>query len=271
MPALTILSIDPQNNAADVVLGTSILVTFSAPVDAQSIGSGTFICFGPGETGILGPDELIRQSPSIVTGREYITGAFTFPAPNQFLFNPDRPLRPNQQYTVLLSGAGGVIVQDVVKALDGTPLSSSVQTTFVTGSIDQSVVPPDSPLPWDDPATQPWERPVIDPNSIVVAPVLSEGNDLSQQIVLTFPAAIDPASFNLADVLVSVEALSNDPLITVPTGLNYSVVVQGNRLVVSIGSWPTPPAPPAPLPDAPFEDSVDADMGLLNPWTPLGY
>jgi hypothetical protein len=264
-----ILSISPLNSATDVILGTAITVTFDAAIDPSSITTGSFICFGPGQTGLISPEQLISQDPTIVTGREYIKGTFTFPSANQFIFTPSMPLRPNAQYTVLLAGSGTVVVTDTIKGADGTPLVNSFQSIFTTGVVNSTIVPPSSPLAWNDPLVAPWNVPKIDPNTIQVQPIEVEGNDLSQQIVLTFPANIDPSTFNLSDVAVLVEPISNDPLIPKPAGLNYSVSIQGNQLIISVGNWPTPPPPPLPLPLPPCEDRPFGEFGCLDGTTIL--
>jgi hypothetical protein len=260
-----ISSVSPANAATDIVLGTSITVVFDQAIDSTTVNNTTFVCYGPGSTGVIGPDQLLQNDPKIVNGREFIPGKFTFPAADRFVFNPSVPLKPNTKYTLLLSGANSLLVKNTIKNLAGLPLANSVQTTFATGVINQSTNPPASPLAWDDPSVQPWERATIDPDSIGISPELAQGNDLTQQIVLTFPAAIDPSSFNLNEVVCAIEPLSNDPLIRVPANLNYAVQIQGNKLIITIGNWPAAPADPLPFPNE------IADAGGLAPYGVIPY
>jgi hypothetical protein len=55
------------------------------------------------------------------------------------------------------------------------------------------------------------------------------GVDLTQVIDIIFPGPIDPDSFDLTDLLISVEAALGDPRITVPTTLipGYTVYPAG--------------------------------------------
>jgi hypothetical protein len=258
-------SISPSNGETDIVLGTSITVVFDQAIDPTTVNSTTVVVYGPGSTGLIGPDQLLQNDPKIVSGREIIPGKFTFPAANRFVFTAATPFKPNTKYTLLLAGASSLIVKNSIKNPAGTPLAKSVQTVFTTGVIDQTAVPPASPLPWDDPLVQPWERATIDPDSVSISPELPQGNDLTQQIVLTFPAPIDPGSFNPADILCAVEPLSNDPLIRVPANLQYTVQVTGNQIIITIGNWPTPP--PGALP---FPNQI-ADAGGLAPYAVIPY
>lgn len=258
-------SISPSNGEMDTVLGTPITVVFDQAIDPSTVNSTTVVCYGPGSTGLIGPDQLLQNDPKIVTGREIIPGKFTFPAADRFVFTPSTPLKPNTKYTVLLAGASALIVKNSIKNPGGESLANSVQVVFQTGVINQAAQPPASPLPWDDPSVQPWERATIDPDSVRISPEAPQGNDLTQQIVLTFPAPIDPASFNPADIACAVEPLSNDPLIQVPANLQYTVQIDGNRLIVTIGNWPAPPPGALPFP------SQIADAGGLAPYAVIPY
>jgi hypothetical protein len=63
------------------------------------------------------------------------------------------------------------------------------------------------------------------------------GNDITQVIELVFPAPIDPTSFDAADIGISVDPLVNDPLVAVPTNLQSTVQVDGNKIIVTITGW----------------------------------
>jgi hypothetical protein len=65
------------------------------------------------------------------------------------------------------------------------------------------------------------------------------GNDLTQVIELIFPADLDPTTFAMADIAVSVDPLVNDPLAPVPSGLQSTLEVQGNKLIITITGWPS--------------------------------
>ena len=237
MSAPVILSTSPVSGDTDVVLGTPIRIVFDQALDPATVGEGTFSLMGPGQTAILSPDQLLKNDPTSSTGREYITGKFVFPSPNILEFDPDKPLRPTVTYTVLVVGSKSVIVKDSIKNPAGQALVKSLQFTFTTGDLALNVAPPVSPLPFNDPQVQPWMKPRLNPKDIVIHPVTSAGNDLSQVIELVFPAPLDPATFSLEDIDVSVEPLMDDPLVTVPSGLTKTVRISGNKILITISGW----------------------------------
>ena len=237
MSAPVILSASPAAGDRDVVLGTNVTITFDQAVDPKTITESTFSLMGPGQTGLISPSDLLKQDPSSTTGREYITGKFTFPSPSVLVFNPDKPLRPNVRYTLLLVGAGSAIIKDSIKNTSGVPLAKSVQFFFTTGTLTGSTAPVQSPLPFDDPRVAAWMKPVLQPADIVVHPRKAVGNDLTQVVELIFPEPIDPASFNMDDIEIEVEPLVDDPLVPTPGGLTMTKVLQNDRIVITITGW----------------------------------
>lgn len=236
MSAPVLLSISPAAGEADVVLGAGIQVTFDQPMDPASIDASTFSLIGPGQTTIISPEQLVKAAPT-ASGRAAVTGKFSFPAPAQFLFTPNQPLQPNVKYTVLVAGAGAMVVRRGVKNHAGEMLAQSVQTTFQTGTLVLNAAPPASPLPWNDPRVQPWMCPKLQPSDVIVHPRRVIGNDLAQVIELIFPAPLDPATFQVEDIEISIEPLVNDPLVAVPSGLQSTLEVQGNKIIVTVTGW----------------------------------
>jgi hypothetical protein len=234
MAAPTVFSVSPLNLATDVVLGTQVVITFDQVIDESTLNESTLSLTGPGQTSIITPDQLISSDPEAITGREYITGVLSFATVSSktvATFNPDRSLRPNQTYTVLLAGASSALTNDVVKNLAGEAMASTYQWSFTTGILNVITPPLESPLP--------ELLPDIDPNSVVVIPRKAVGNDLSQVIEFIFPDDIDPDSFNMDDVLVSIEAVLGDPAVVVPSGLTASAVIEGRKLKITISGWPS--------------------------------
>ena len=258
MSAPVIVSVTPQNQAADIVLAMPVTVVFDQPIDTTTLNESTFALMGPGQTALLDPFREILRDPKPDTGREYITGTFTFFASvalaggpsyvqgtyDTAVFRPSRPLRPAVAYTCLIAGADSALALDVVKNLAGEGLVSSYQWTFNTGTLNRA----------DQPVTSPVKRPVsrLDPGSIRVIPKPLRDNDLSQLIAVYFPSAVNPASLDPSisssgaspdnnpfnDITVSVDPFLGDPLVTVPAGMTFAVRVQGNQLLVTVGSWP---------------------------------
>ena len=70
----TIVSVTPASNATDVILGTSIVVTFSTLIDLSTVNSNTFSLTGVSGSQILTPNQLIQSDPGFITGRNFIPG-----------------------------------------------------------------------------------------------------------------------------------------------------------------------------------------------------
>lgn len=247
MAAPTVLSVTPADQDVDIVLGTQITVLFSTLMDHSSINDATFSLTGPGQTQIVTPDQLVADDPEPITGREYITGTFSFDdtlgsgTKTQLTFIPSKPLRPNVTYTLLILGSGGVLTSGSVKDSTAVEMIGSYTWSFTTGDLNLVSPPPSSPVPGSFPA--------LDPNSIIVIP-RQDGNqvvgtDLTQEIDLIFPGSVDLTSFNSSDILTSIEAIIGDPSVIVPPGLvaGYTWSTYNGdpnrKLTISITGWPT--------------------------------
>lgn len=246
--APTILSVTPTVDETDVILGTSIIVVFSQVMDDTTINDGTFSLTGPGQTMIVTPDQIVAQDPKSTTGREYISGTFTFDdtingdTQTQATFTPSVPLRPDVEYKVLIMGSGGVLTSSAVKNLYGIDMESSYEWSFATGLLNLVVPPPVAPVP--------GAAPVLDPNCIIVIPRQSgnqiTGADLTQEVDLIFPASVSLTPYDpTPDIMTSIEAILGDPGVFVPGGLVVSAAwapygSQPNRkLTLTISGWPS--------------------------------
>lgn len=251
MSSPLIVSTSPVASAVDVVLGLSITVVFNQAIDPTTVSDATFSLVGPGQTGIITPNQEIAANPSSVTGREYIPGTFSFPTSASFVYTPSRPLRPGVVYTVLLAGKGSIVATSAISNPGGEQLSSPYQFSFTTGVLNLSSPPLVSPLP-----------PVLsylDPNTVQIVPKPLIGNDLSQTVTLYFPYAIDTTSLDpvysggsqdsnpFNDIQVSVDPILGDPLVPIPSDLTFNVSITGNKLVVTVGGWPAQEVLPNPL------------------------
>lgn len=248
MPAPTILSVTPNDQETDVVLGTQITVLFDSLMDHTTLGDATFSLTGPGQTQIISPDQLIADDPQPVTGREYITGTFAFDD-TQFnstrtllTFTASRPLRPNVTYQVLILGSGGALTSAAVKNASAVSMVGSYTWSFTTGQLNLVMPPPSSPVA--------GSAPQIDPSKIIVIPRQTGnqvvGTDLSQEIDLIFPGSVSLTPYDpTPDILTSIEAILGDPSVVVPTGLTVvpawsSYAGQPNRkLTLTISGWPS--------------------------------
>lgn len=248
MAAPTILSVTPDVDETDVILGTQIIVVFDSLMDHSTINDGTFSLTGPGQTQIVSSDQLIVKDPEPITGREYITGTFAFDdtisggTRTQVTFNPSKALRPDATYTILILGSTGVLSSDAVKNSSEVAMVNTYTWSFTTGELDLTVPPMSSPVP--------GTAPLLDPKSIIVIPRQAGNNrvggDLTQEIDLIFPDSVSLSPYDpTPDILASIEAILGDPDIMVPSGLTvtpswnqYGGKVN-RKLTIRITGWPT--------------------------------
>jgi hypothetical protein len=233
-----VLTVTPNVNAVDVVLGISIVVTFDSLMDTTTINSKTFSLTGPSSSQILTPNQLIQSDPDSIMGRpDLISGSYAFTTDSNnhtvFTFTPSTPFNPNSIYTVLLVGSGALLIGSTINDINGNALSSNYRWSFTTGVLNTKVPPLQSPLP--------YQLASIDPTTIKVrVNGLNPGNLLNQnigssyEIDLIFPVALDPTSFSIADILLSLEQFLGDPTIPIPMGLVPTVTINGNTISIII-------------------------------------
>lgn len=244
----TILSVTPNDQETDVVLGTQITVLFDSLMDHSTINESTFVLTGPGQTQIVTPDQLVESDPEPITGREYITGVFGFDdtpgagTQTSVTFTPSKALRPDVEYQILVLGSGGALTSGAVKNLYDISMIGSYIWSFTTGELNLVIPPPSAPVPGLAPA--------LDPNQIIVIPRQSgnqvTGADLTQEIDLIFPASVSLSPYDpTPDILTSVEAILGDPTVPIPTGLTVTPSWQtyagapNRKLKLVITGWPS--------------------------------
>lgn len=237
MPAPVVVSTVPNSGDTGVVLGAPIVVTFDQPVDPLTVTSATFSVTGPGQTQILTPEQLISQNPSSMSSRDVVPGTISFSANfTVATFTPTEAFNKNLLYTVLLLGGDGLLTSAGIanpSGAGGLKMAQSYQWSFTTGDLNVTVPPPRSPLP--------AELPQIDPGSIQVKinnfAIKGVGNDLALEIDFVFPAPIDDTSFNIDELLMSMDSILGDPSVVIPTGLVTQGSIDGNVLRVTITGW----------------------------------
>jgi Bacterial Ig-like domain len=179
-----ILSVLPDINSTGVILQGAIIVTFDQEIDVTTYDESSFLLSAPAELPRIAPGGLVG-SVAPVTGTDYVAGTFSFALNSTgatiATFVPARPMRPNIKYTVLISTA--------VQTPGSTPvtLSDNYTWSFVTGVLNLTVPPPQQPGP--------GQVGRIRKEDLRVSPRSSINNDL-HQIVIEFPANINPSSFN---------------------------------------------------------------------------
>jgi Big-like domain-containing protein len=232
----TVVSVTPANLATDVILGTTITVTFSTLINPATITTATFSLTGPAQTQILTPTQLIASDPNYITGRNFITGTFstaTVGGVTVLTFTPKHPLQPNSNYTVLLIGSGAILVGSSIEDLSNNPLADNYQWSFSTGDLNTNTPPAQAPLPYQyasiDPATI-----KVQINDLNVGSFLNQNMSSGFNIELIFPAPLDDTSFATDDILLSLEQFLGDPTIPIPTGLTPSVSVSGSTITITL-------------------------------------
>lgn len=229
MAAPLILSVAPLDGETDVVLGADLVVVFDQLIDTTTVNTSTFSVTGPGQTAVVTGDNLILSTPTATVGRQYLPGTFTFAtnSSNQTVvtFSPDDPFQPNQTYTVLLVGSNNALLADKVKNLAGEAMANTYQWSFTSGILNLTAPPAMSPLP--------ALLPEIDPASIKIVPRALLGNDIST-IDIIFPGPIDPSSFSISDILLSIEPFVQDPLVAIPMLSATAQIPSGSPNIIRI-------------------------------------
>lgn len=228
-----LLSQTPTPNEASVVLGRLVELTFDQAIDPATLNESTFSLLFQGDSLVFDADNLsLNQRPA--SQKQHIPGVFSFPLPTKAVFTPSVPLRPKTEYTVILAGGSSSLAQTVVKNLTGEKLKQTYTWKFVTteiATLTGSQTPVSSPLVEDDPE--------LTTEMIRIIPRKRLGTNFTEGIDIHFPAEIDPASLDPSyvgvdipadsnpfnDVLVSMEAPNNDPLVVIPEGITYRVTI----------------------------------------------
>lgn len=142
-------------------------------------------------------------------------------------FTPSAPLLPGQIYTCLVVGKDSVLATNYVEDVSGNPVLTSYQWSFTTGTLNLTTPPIQNPI-----ASNPISMLTADQIQVIPRPPV--GNDLTQQIELVFPAAIDTNTFDPTQLLIGIEPILNDPDVMVPMGATASYIVQGNKIIVTL-------------------------------------
>jgi len=145
--APVVVSVEPGNLETDVILGIPIIITFDQVIDQTTVNDATFALTGPGTTEVETAMNMATLGKLSPTGREYITGTFTFVTtgnipPNTVVsFVPSRALRNNTTYSVLLLGSSGSIISNGVRNPAYEGMVNSYEWSFTTGTLDVTVPP----------------------------------------------------------------------------------------------------------------------------------
>lgn len=150
----SIINVSPPPNMTDVILGSSIVVTFSEPIDTDSFNNSTFALTGPNFSSIVTPSQLIESNPMPGQGRGYILGTFGFST----LY-----IAPWAAFTAYNVGAQAVDSNGNVQTVSDAGVSSPYAPAWLTTTADSTV---DNNLPiWQPLQTWPFGQYILDSNS----------------------------------------------------------------------------------------------------------
>jgi len=166
----TIVSVQPGPNATDIVLGSSIVVTFDQPIDTDSFNNGTFALTAPDPTSIITPDQLADEDPVAIQGRGFILGTFGF---STKMYQPWQPFVAYHVNDQVVDSNGNV--QTVTEA--GT--SAPYQPTWLLLEGESTI---DNNLPsWQASQTLPFGQFILDSNGNLQKVTTSIGGTTGSQ------------------------------------------------------------------------------------------
>ncbi|MGB0124241.1 MAG: Ig-like domain-containing protein [Silvibacterium sp.] len=138
MSAPVVVSVQPDVNETDVVLGQPIIVTFDQVIDSSTLTESTFNLSYPAPTQIINAQQLISgpASPSTVT--VHGTWSFATNTQNQTVatFTPAHAYQQNTVYTAMLLGADASLTSEDIQNPAGVSMSVSYQWGFTTGALN---------------------------------------------------------------------------------------------------------------------------------------
>lgn len=143
MSAPVVVQVNPDVSETDVILGAPIVITFDQAIDTTTLTNDTFSVTLPSQTQVITSEELIsRGNPVTEPSPQPVTGTFTFATDTQgrtvATFTPDKPFRPNTQYTALLMGAAAELATEDVHNPAGEAMATSYEWTFVQDLVSPS-------------------------------------------------------------------------------------------------------------------------------------
>lgn len=130
----TVTNVSPAPNMADVVLGSSIQVTFSKPINTDSFNNATFVLSGPGPVEIVTPLQLIEKNPEPARGKGYILGTFSF---STVTFSPWAPYTPYHAGNQVVDSNGNA--QTCTEAGTSAPYAPAWLTTSGASTVDNNI------------------------------------------------------------------------------------------------------------------------------------
>jgi len=130
----TIISVTPAANAVDVVLGSSIIVIFSEPIDTDSVNNSTFVLTGPDYSSLVTPGQLVEVNPTPSQGRGYVLGTFGFSTKTYTAWAPVTAYAVGIQ---VLDSNGNV--QTVSEAGVSSPYAPAWLTTIGATTVDNNI------------------------------------------------------------------------------------------------------------------------------------
>src|SRR5271163_1739819 len=149
----TVTNVSPTPNVVDAVLGSSIQVTFSKPIDTDTFNNSTFALSGPGPVEIVTALQIVEKNPEPARGKGYILGNFSF---STATFNPWVP------FTAYAVGAQVVDSNGNAQTCTGPGISAPYAPAWLT---TQGNATTDNNVPgWQALTSYSFGNFILDPN-----------------------------------------------------------------------------------------------------------
>lgn len=129
-----VTNVSPAPNAADIVLGSPITVTFSEPINTDTLNNATFVLTGPSAIEIVTPLQLIEKNPEPARGRSYILGLFTF---STVTFSPWSPFTAYHVGNQIVDSNGNA--QTCIESGTSAPYAPAWLTTQGAATVDNNI------------------------------------------------------------------------------------------------------------------------------------
>lgn len=167
----TVVSVKPSPNATDVVLGSSIVVTFSKAIDTDSFNNATFVLTGPNLSSIVTNEQIVEYNPQPAQGRGYILGTFGF---STLTYNPWAGGTAYHVGDQVVDSNGNV--QTVTESGTSAPYAPAWLTPTGDNTIDNNVPA------WQALQTWPFGQFIIDPAGNLQKVTISVGGTTGTSI-----------------------------------------------------------------------------------------
>ena len=140
MSAPVVVSVQPNPNETEVVLGQPIIITFDQVIDTSTLDATTFSLTYQAAAQVINAMNLISGNPAPSTVVVQGTWTFTTNASNQTVatFTPSTAFQQNTPYTATLLGTDAALTSADIQNTSGPAMASSYSWSFTTGVLNET-------------------------------------------------------------------------------------------------------------------------------------